>query len=287
MLHTRVWVGTILAVLATGALVVDQWFAPCYPILFVLVLGLALAACTELLYLLGPSRRPAPWLCYSGLATLVIANWPAHLPETARFEPSPWPWLLGAFAGFVLAVFVVEMATFREPGGSVDRMGRAVWLAAYLGLLPAFLIQLRWRGGSGWHGTMMLLLAVFVPKCCDIGAFVVGRLLGKHPMTPLLSPKKTWEGAAGGMLLAVAATIALDRLGPAPVLDHDLAKEIGFGLTVGAAGMVGDLAESLVKRDCGRKDASQTVPGFGGVLDVVDAILFAGPVAYLWFTITA
>src|SRR5947209_855114 len=119
MLHTRVWVGTVLALLAAGALVVDQWFAPWYPVLFVLLLVLSLAACTELLHLLGPGRRPVPWLCYVGIAALVSANWLAHLPETARLQPSPWPWLFGVYVGYVLAVFVVEMAAFREPGTSV------------------------------------------------------------------------------------------------------------------------------------------------------------------------
>src|SRR5262249_34252678 len=108
-------------------------------------------------------------------------------------------------------------------------------------------------------------------------------LLGRHRMTPVLSPKKTWEGAAGGIAAAAATAIGLDRFGPAPVLHNALWAEIGFGVTVGAAGMLGDLAESLIKRDCRQKDASQAVPGFGGVLDVVDAVLFAAPVAYAWF----
>jgi phosphatidate cytidylyltransferase len=102
-------------------------------------------------------------------------------------------------------------------------------------------------------------------------------------MTPVLSPKKTWEGAAGGLAAAVLMTVALDRLGPVRVLGFWWA-EVGFGLTVGAAGMLGDLAESLVKRDRQQKDASRAVPGFGGVLDVVDAVLLAAPVAYAWFS---
>jgi phosphatidate cytidylyltransferase len=287
MLRTRLWVGTILVVLVIGALAVDQQFAPAYPVLFALMLGLSLAACTELLHLLGAARRPAPWLCYAGLAALVTANWPAHLPATAALEPEPWCWVGCVFAGFVLAGFVVEMATFREPGASVTRMALAVWLAAYLGLLPSFLAQLRWLGEDGSRGTMALALAIFVPKCCDIGAYTTGRLFGRHPMTPVLSPKKTWEGAVGGVILAAAVAVALDRLGPAALLHHDLAAEVGFGVTVGIAGMLGDLGESLVKRDCRQKDASQAVPGFGGVLDVVDAVIFAAPVAYLWLKTTA
>jgi phosphatidate cytidylyltransferase len=282
MLRTRLWMGTLLVVLAVGALVVDQQFAPWYPVLFVLVLGLSLAACFELLRLLGAARRPEPCLCYTGLVVLAASNWVAHVAQ----RPGAWAWVACAFGVFVLAVFLVEMATFREPGESVNHMALAVWLVAYLGLLPSFLAQLRWRGG-GKHGTAALALAIFVPKCCDIGAYCTGRLIGRHPMTPVLSPKKTWEGAAGGLALAAGTAVALDRFGPAPLLHQDLGMEIAFGVTVGIAGMLGDLAESLVKRDCRQKDASQAVPGFGGVLDVVDAVLFSAPVAYLWFTITA
>jgi phosphatidate cytidylyltransferase len=69
------------------------------------------------------------------------------------------------------------------------------------------------------------------------------------------------------------------------LLQENLALEVAFGLSLGVAGMAGDLAESLIKRDCQKKDASHAVPGFGGVLDVVDALLFAGPVAYLWLAV--
>lgn len=286
MLRTRLWVGTLLVVVAGGGLVIDQAFAPYYPILFVLVAGLSLAAGAELIRLLGGIGRPAPWLCYAGLFLVIAANWPAHLPATALAGVEPWLWVAAAFAIIVLLAFVVEMATVQEPGTSVMRIALTVWLVAYLGLLPSFLAQVRWLGERGTDGLMALLLAIFVPKCADIGAYCTGKLFGRHPMTPLLSPKKTWEGAAGGLALAAAAAVALDRLGPARKLHHDVGIEVGFGLALAVAGMMGDLAESLIKRNVRQKDASQAVPGFGGVLDVVDALLFAGPVAYLWFTIT-
>jgi phosphatidate cytidylyltransferase len=120
---------------------------------------------------------------------------------------------------------------------------------------------------------------MFMPKVCDIGAYFTGKALGRHRMTPVLSPGKTWEGLAGGMIASVAFALAFNVRWP--VLGGHLTA-IGFGLTVGAAGVLGDLAESLIKRDCGRKDASHVVPGFGGVLDVIDAVLFAAPVACLW-----
>jgi phosphatidate cytidylyltransferase len=271
--------GTSLVGLAVGVLVIDQWLPPWHPFLFVMVLGLALAACFELLALLGPARRPWPWLSYLAVAALVTANWCAHVPPTQALEPDAWHWVLGTFVGVVLSAFLWEMACFREPGESVTRIALLLWIAAYAGLLPAFLTQLRWLGYE--RGTVALALAIFVPKCCDIGAYFTGRFLGRHQMTPVLSPKKTWEGLAGGLAAAVAATTGINYLGPKEVLSTPWTVA-GFGLTVGAAGVLGDLAESLIKRDCRQKDASQVVPGFGGVLDVVDAVLFAAPVAYCW-----
>ena len=122
---------------------------------------------------------------------------------------------------------------------------------------------------------------IFVPKCCDIGTYFTGRYLGRHRMTPLLSPKKTWEGLAGGLVAAMATALLVGWL-IVPLFRRGAGEAVLFGLVVGVAGVLGDLAESLIKRDCGAKDASQVVPGFGGVLDVVDSVLFAAPVAYWW-----
>ncbi len=283
MLQTRLWMGTILVVLAAGSLLIDQRLAhQAFPFLFVLVAGLGLMACFEILGLLEPGRRPAGWLCYGGVLAVILSNWLAHLPGAGHW-PSPWPVVLAVFVFLVLAAFLLEMACFKEPGNSVVRIALTVWIVAYLGLLPSFLAQLRWLKGAGPdQGTVALALAIFVPKAGDIGAYFTGRGLGRHRLTPILSPKKTWEGAVGGLTAATGTTIALDRLTPVHWLREDLALEIAFGITVGVAAMLGDLAESLIKRDCGRKDASQAVPGFGGILDVVDSVIFPAPLVYLW-----
>jgi phosphatidate cytidylyltransferase len=282
MLRTRLWMGAVLVLLAVGVLVIDQYLGPWYPFLFVLVTALGLAACYELLQLLESSLRPPGWLCYLGVAVVIAANWPAHL--VGGQDRLTWLWVLGTFTAVVLSAFLTELATFREPGGCVGRIAMTVFLVAYLAWLPSFLVQLRWPADEGrqtdigLRGTLALALTIFVPKCGDIGAYFTGRFLGRHRMTPTLSPQKTWEGFAGGMVAAALTAFALNRLGP---LLPDPAA-VGFGLTVGLAGVLGDLAESLIKRDGQKKDASQTVPGFGGVLDVVDSVLFAAPVAYCW-----
>lgn len=276
MLRTRLWMGAVLVALAVGVLVADQWLAPWFPFLFLLLSVLAAIACHELLLLIPEARRPAPGICYTGVLVLLVFNWLPHLKPQLG---GTWSWVAGIFAALVLGAFLVEMANFQAPGESINRIALTVWLVAYLGLLPSFLAQIRRLEEPA--GTYGLALAIFVPKCCDIGAYFTGRLLGRHPMAPVLSPKKTWEGAAGGIATAALVAVAINRLSPAPLLSGLLA-EVGCGVTVGGAGMLGDLAESLIKRDCQTKDASQAVPGFGGVLDVVDAVIFAAPVAYWW-----
>jgi phosphatidate cytidylyltransferase len=282
MLRTRLWVGAVLIVLAVGVLVVDQWLADqhgiaWYPFLFVVILLFMVSACHELRQLLSTVATPPAWLCYTAVTAMLAANW---LPLMASGTTcDPWYWIAGVFTAVVLLAFLVEMAVFQVPGHSVTRLSLTVWLTAYLGLLPSFLAQLRWLEGGTQRATAALALTIFVPKCGDIGAYFTGRFLGRHPMAPILSPKKTWEGAAGGLVAAVLAAIAIGRLGG---VFQDSLLAAGLGLALGVAGMLGDLAESLIKRDCQKKDASRTVPGFGGVLDVADAILFAAPVAYWW-----
>jgi phosphatidate cytidylyltransferase len=281
MLRTRLWMGTLLAAVGLALVVADQYLGPWYPFLLLILLLTLEACCLEVIGLLGPARRLPTWFCCAAVALVLAANWPPFILARVWGIPTdPWHWVVGALTGIVLAAFVVEMATFREPGESVTRVAVTVWVAAYLGLLPSFLAQLRWAPPDGPSGTLALALALFVPKGGDIGAYMAGRFLGRHRMTPVLSPKKTWEGFAGGLLAAVAVAVGFYQLDP--VLRPRLPAALGFGITVWVASVLGDLAESLIKRDCRRKDASQVVPGFGGVLDVIDSIVFAAPVAYLW-----
>ena len=271
MLRTRLWMGAILIALTIGMLSVDRYTEHWHPFLFVFFTAMAVLGTVELLNLLAPAFHPPRCLCLVGVLTVVGANWPAHVGAGGDV----WHYILTAFAVVVLAAFLAEMATFREPGGSVVRVALTIWIVAYLGLLPSFLAQVSWMK----NGAPALALCIFVPKSCDIGAYFTGRALGRHRMAPVLSPKKTCEGLAGGLATSALVAFGINRLWP--VLCCDLSA-LGFGLIVGGAGVLGDLAESMIKRDCQRKDASAVVPGFGGVLDVIDAVLLAAPVAYGW-----
>src|SRR5207248_2825262 len=190
--------------------------------------------------------------------------------------------VLLVFVGVVAAGFLREMYLFREPGAAVPRLALLVLAVAYLGLFGSFLAQLRWIDPDPYRTSLILALTVFVPKGGDVGAFFTGTFLGRRKMTPVLSPKKTWEGFAGGLVVAALVAVGLSFAGD--VFRRGIPEAVAFGLVVGVAGVLGDLAESLIKRDGQTKDAAASIPGFGGLLDVVDSVLFAAPVTYLWFS---
>jgi phosphatidate cytidylyltransferase len=202
-------------------------------------------------------------------------------PDDQPAERLSWPLL--AFALSLVAAFVGEMSRYRQAGGVIVNVALAVFGVAYVGVLLTFAIQLRMLGGPV-TGMVLLLALIIVVKLSDTGAYTVGRLFGRHKLAPVLSPGKTIEGAIGGLAFAcLGAWFAFSYL---PLwLDCNRPLHawgwIVFGLAVGIAGMVGDLAESLIKRDLGAKDSSTWMPGFGGVLDIIDSILLAAPVAYL------
>jgi phosphatidate cytidylyltransferase len=201
-------------------------------------------------------------------------------------------WLAMGLAFGLMAAFAGEMRRYDAPGQSIINVAHASLSVLYIGGLVGMLVQLRMVNAPneiiGWHGLYPLLATIATVKLSDIGQYVVGRTIGKHKLAPLISPGKTWEGAVGGILLATliaAAVMATLNQGTSGLRPSYFLVVWCFALTVAVAGLLGDLAESLLKRDAGVKDSSDWMPGFGGVLDLLDSILFAGPVAYIWWAI--
>jgi phosphatidate cytidylyltransferase len=180
-------------------------------------------------------------------------------------------------------------------GKHLTQLAASAFSVLYVGGLLGFLIQLRLLpvGGDVSRGGMVAMLSmILVVKATDIGAFTAGHLWGRHKLAPKLSPGKTWEGVIGGLALAVLwAWLSLGPIAGRMGIESKLTgtswivATIGYGLVVGVAGIFGDLAESLLKRDAGVKDSSSWLPGFGGVLDLLDSLLVAAPVAY-WFWVS-
>jgi phosphatidate cytidylyltransferase len=178
-------------------------------------------------------------------------------------------WMSGA----LMACIVYQRIRYGLQGVLVN-CGAACFSILYIGLLGTFIPSVHIDFGP-WH----LLMLVFVVKSCDIGAYTAGRLFGKHKFSPVISPKKTWEGMAGGVVLAALVAVAFAVF--CDIMSWWLA--VIFGVVFAFIGQLGDLAESMLKRDAETKDASNIVPGFGGILDVVDSLLIAAPFGYLFF----
>lgn len=278
MLRTRLLVGTLLAAGTGAVLIADP--GPDYPALFVLAIVLGLIATFELRLLIPAPVRPWSWLSLSGVALLLAANW---LPGVPFLMIDRSEAIVGILAGLVILAGSCEVLMYRGEVQGTPRIASTVLIFVYLGILPTFLLRMRWFPDD--IALTAMAATIFVPKCGDIGAYFIGRFLGKHKFAPTLSPKKTWEGFIGGLLTAAVTAVGLSFA--APLFHHGIIEAIGFGLVVGLAGVFGDLIESMLKRDAQVKDAAGTVPGFGGLLDVIDSVLFAAPVVYAWLNLSA
>jgi len=281
---TRIITGVTLTVVVLGLLTLDYFTYPWSLGLLALCLGALCMAAWELAHLLPNDNKPHPVTAVLCVAALVACCWLPVLPGLEWMEHQRALTLLTTFIGLVVILFLVAMRFYHGPAGVVARLAAVVFIMAYLGLLPASLITLRWAGHDNPAlGLACILVTIFTTKCCDIGAYFTGRFFGRHRMTPVLSPKKTWEGLSGGLAFSTLVSLLLWRLAAGLTgLEFNPLWAAGFGLTVGLAGALGDLAESMIKRDLGIKDAANWLPGFGGMLDLIDAVLFAAPVAWLW-----
>jgi phosphatidate cytidylyltransferase len=177
----------------------------------------------------------------------------------------------------VLATLVWRMGD--GPEGYQRDMGAATLILLYVPFLLGFAAVLSAPADGEWR--ILATLAVVVLS--DTGGFVTGVKFGKHPMAPTISPKKSWEGFAGSVFAAaVGGSLLLYFL-----LEVKPWWGAVFGVVVSVAAILGDLSESLLKRDLGIKDMSNLLPGHGGLMDRLDSVLFAAPTAYLLLSVLA
>lgn len=208
---------------------------------------------------------------------------------------------IAVYASFMVGIFVLSLVRHswrRQPDGAVTVAAVTMFALIYLGALPGFYLAIR-----RWHSAWIILAIILVTKSCDIGAYFTGRAIGRTKLIPWLSPGKTWEGLVGGVftsaLLAVVFTAIANHYnffgqwevhnGPRTYERYDLPLWYAFlaGVVLGLVGVVGDLTASLFKRDAGIKDSGRSIPGFGGVLDVVDSPILVAPFAYWLLTAAA
>jgi phosphatidate cytidylyltransferase len=190
------------------------------------------------------------------------------------------PALVTATAVTALAIMLHLLR--RGVDGYVQNATAAVFALIYLPFLGSFVaLLLREDGTAEWtdrvdYGVLGVVAFVLVTIASDIGGYIAGVLFGKHPMAPVISPKKSWEGFAGSMLFCVVVGAALVQY----MLDGDWWVGVVLGLIAVVMATLGDLCESVIKRDLGIKDMSQIIPGHGGLMDRLDSLL--ATVAPVW-----
>lgn len=266
---------------------------------FLLPLALMLSwlGTEELLAMLNKrGRYPLPWVVYTGvLLTVLLSGLPIAWPGVVALTSiGVLGWVtIGLVSGLIFAL-IGELSRYGGQWHSTLNIGLSMLVITYIGGLMAFIVQLRLLGGDDARlGMLALVSLIATVKMSDTGQYFVGRLIGRHKLAPVVSPGKTWEGAIGGLVFAIGTAWFLfgwevrqfsDAPSSVPPLNQSVlggARIVLFAVSVAAAGLVGDLAESMLKRDAEVKDSSTWLPGFGGVLDLLDSLLGAAPVAYL------
>jgi phosphatidate cytidylyltransferase len=252
--------------------------------------GPALAALVALVAVLG-TRELFTFAARQGVVPAAV---PGYL-AAAAVPLLTWAYLAGAgWSGFILgtwmyaaALWVLVVLTWilaAQPSRGRPLTSAAVTLLApvYCGALPAFLIGIRHGsfGPQSWAGAALVFFPLVVTWICDTAAMFTGKAVGGAKLAPVVSPGKTRSGGIGGLVGAVLAAVVWARFALEPAgVEVTLVQAIFFGVAIGVVAQVGDLVESVFKREVGVKDSGDLIPGHGGVLDRFDSLYFVLPVS--------
>jgi len=176
----------------------------------------------------------------------------------------------------LIAIFILQISK-KETTQAVFSISTTLFGVTYISWLFSFLVKIRLLP----HGAALVGALIFITKISDIGAYLIGSPFGKHPLLPRISPKKSIEGLAGAVFFGILAALASNSFLPQRSI-FSVVHLVFMGFSLSLLSQLGDLSESLIKRDCLSKDSSKLIPGIGGVLDLIDSLLFTGPVFYFY-----
>ena len=288
MLKHRLVSGTLMALAFMGVVILDGWLDGSWTasvaddkqvrgtLVCILIILLVIVSQFELSKLAAAKNLKA-FRPVSIIGSILLAStwyWPQLVEISAQLY-------LSLVLAFLLMALVLSQYIRYGTENLLANCGANCFSIIYLGLLSGFALAIAID-----FGVWSLLMVIFVVKFSDIGAYAIGSLFGKHRFSPKISPGKTWEGMAAAvvtaMMVAFAFAVSLDIMGK-HIMVWWLAVIFGFCFAFIAE--AGDLIESMIKRDARQKDSARNVPGFGGILDVIDSPLVAAPFGYVFFTL--
>jgi phosphatidate cytidylyltransferase len=182
---------------------------------------------------------------------------------------------------FVLGLCVRQFVSKSNTAGLVA-ISTTLFGLMYVPWLLNFMQKINFFPGIGDNGKYYVLYFILVTKLSDSGAYAVGSLIGKHKMIPRISPAKTWEGFGGAIVVSTLASLAFTHFFATKMPGMTPVHAIILGVVLSSTAVVGDLIESLFKREAGVKDSGKFFPGIGGILDLLDSLLFNAPIMYLY-----
>ncbi|MDP1836795.1 MAG: phosphatidate cytidylyltransferase [Chlamydiales bacterium] len=276
----RIVIGTLATILFV--IIADHAHGPKMPWVFLAILaligGMALWEYYEMTVGMGfrPMIRTGIWS--SALFFLAVLLQIGH--PSLYFLPAAVLLLL------LITAFVLQLT--RDVKDPVSNLAVTIFGFAYIILPLSCILCITYQFS---FGNLWLIYLVFVTKITDVGAFIVGKTMGKHLLAPTVSPKKTIEGAIGGFVFAIGLSLAIlfyydHATSVGPFNTPLLVEALILGIIISALAQLGDLSESLLKRNAGIKDSSR-LPGLGGVLDIMDSLIFTAPALYVYLLIVA
>ena len=309
MLHDRLRTSAVLISIVIALLFLDAKFSIAEAEglwLLPLLLFFSLGTAWDIVSMIRSSGRTSlgPGITLFAVAIVTFAaTLPAIWPLTQNVYPSNCPvgqlgWIVLSGIAAMFFVMISQMRVYNsDQTGTIERVGLGAFTIVYVGFPFALMVSLRSLGEGNW-GLAALLTMIATTKSADAGAYFAGRKFGKHKLIPRLSPGKTWQGLFGGVITAtIVAFVCLELLFPwvagdasgpvstpsIPGVNQPWVGALLMGPLLAIAGLFGDLAESMVKRDARAKDSGNWLPGLGGVWDVTDSLIAAVFPAFLCF----
>lgn len=277
-LQQRLIVGSLAAILVILSITFSQvlWFQP----IFVLLTGCVIVLALWEYYQIATTKKYYP-LAKIGIIGSFLYSFAIYAYTQTKYAE--------IIPDIVLGVILIAAFTYYFIKGADPFVNLAVTFfgIVYLTVPLNYLIKINYFRHDDWvtDGRWALIYLLFVTKVTDAAAFFVGNKFGKRKLTPYISPKKTWEGAIGGLLGAILISVIFFAIfnllmseKPFPISFWQM---LWLPILISVAGQFGDLAESLLKRDVGVKNSSH-LPGLGGILDTVDSLIFASPIMYFF-----
>jgi len=284
MLKHRLFFGILMTAFFVAVVILDGWLdgsitsltdddKPIQGTVFCLLIALLAIPAQLELSKLAAAKNLKVFVPVSIISSILFAT-KDYLLQFIEIRPETYLLFLSTFVLFALLLY---QYIFLGIPSVLANCGASYFSILYLGLLSSFCVSVRLEFGL-WH----LLMFIFVVKSADIGAYTIGSMFGTRKFSPKISPGKSWEGMGGGIAFAIIVAIGF-------AVSCDIMSwwfAIIFGVSLAFIGQIGDLVESMIKRDAEQKDSANKVPGFGGILDIIDSPLTAAPFGYLFFMLS-